>query len=74
MRDIPSAPPNGRTTARGLLNEPTIAPLVRLVSGADALDRSIHHPRIHQSGLSLSRPLHRTVARRLQSPGQPSTH
>ncbi len=70
MRDIPSAPPNGRTTARGLLNEPTIAPLVRLVSGADALDRAIDHPRIQKSGLSLAGHLHGIVPTRVQILGE----
>lgn len=49
-----STSPSPALTARALLEDPEIAPLVRIVAAEAGLERPITHPRIQKSGLALA--------------------
>jgi HPr kinase/phosphorylase len=53
MESPKSHPPGFATSVRALLDDPAVGEMVRLVAGADSLDRTIDHPRIQKSGLVL---------------------
>jgi HPr kinase/phosphorylase len=55
---------------RDLLDDPALGLNVRLVAGANGLGRSIDHPRIQKSGLSLVGHLRGVVATRIQVLGE----
>jgi HPr kinase/phosphorylase len=57
-------------TTRELLEDPALALTVRLVAGAEGLDRRISHPRIQKSGLVLVGHLHGIVSSRIQVLGE----
>jgi HPr kinase/phosphorylase len=59
----------GITVAR-ILAEPRLAPLVRLVSGEDGLERVIDHPRVQKPGLALAGHMHGVVPTRVQILGE----
>jgi len=71
---VKGAPEQGEN-ARGLLvreilDDPALALNVRLVAGAKGLDRSIDHPRIQKSGLSLVGHVRGVVPSRIQVLGE----
>lgn len=53
MESPKSHPPGFATSVRALLDDPSVAAMVRLVAGAESLDRVLDHPRIQKSGLVL---------------------
>ena len=70
MAEAYSHPPEIRTSARLLLEQSEVSPIVRLVAGAESLDRPIAHPRIQKNGLSLAGHLHGVVPTRIQVFGE----
>ena len=59
-----------RLLVRELLDDPTLGLNVRLVAGAQGLERSIEHPRIQKSGLALVGHLKGVVPNRIQVLGE----
>lgn len=53
MEGPKSHPPGFVTSVRALLDDPSVAEMVRLVAGSESLDRPLDHPRIQKSGLVL---------------------
>jgi len=66
----PSLPPGPPATARELVVLRPIAELLRVVAGAEGLDRPITHPRIQKSGLVFAGHLHGFVPSRVQIFGE----
>ncbi len=66
----PSLPPGPAATARELVILPPIAELLRVVAGAEGLDRPLTHPRIQKSGLVFAGHLHGVVPSRVQIFGE----
>lgn len=64
---LPPAPP---TTVRSLLSQPALTPALRVVAGAEGLDRAITHARIQKSGLVFAGHLHGVVPSRVQIFGE----
>lgn len=63
-------PPSAPTTTRALLEHDALAPTLRLLAGAEGLDRPIDHPRIQKSGLVLAGHLHGLRPTRVQILGE----
>jgi HPr kinase/phosphorylase len=55
---------------RGLVADPSLAPIVRLAAGEAGLDRPIDHPRVQKSGLALAGHLAGVVPTRVQIFGE----
>ncbi|MFO7181257.1 MAG: HPr(Ser) kinase/phosphatase [Pseudomonadota bacterium] len=69
MNESSQEPPRG-VTVREILDDPRLGLNVRLVAGAEGLDRCIDHPRIQKSGLALVGHLRGVVGTRLQVLGE----
>lgn len=68
--DPPVSSSRPGVSVRQLLEDPALSLDVRILAGRNSLDRTVHHPRIQKSGLSLVGHLHGLVATRIQVLGE----